>query len=132
MKHKFSFKMKNKTMIDFDRTRFAMAQGQLKEDTEYELVIRLKPKWDVEGMRKYFHGPVRKFVKARFHSDGYHYSVDEVKEYFKYKYGKKDDKGVPISTSHYDYEMYCQFLSDIKNWVRVSFKCELPERDEVE
>ena len=132
MNYKFPFTMQNKTMINFDRTKFAMTQATLKEETEYELVIRLKPKWDVEGMRKYFHGPVRKFIKSRFHSDGNHYSVDEIKEYFKYKYGKKDALGVPISTSHYDYEMYVQFLSDIKAWVRENLKAELPERDDVE
>jgi hypothetical protein len=138
MINKFPFQVQNKIM-NIDWTKFKLVTANLKEGVDYELVIREKPRWDTDQMRKYFHGPVLKFIQEQFKVLGYVYGKNEIKEFLKKSFG--DKRGSTInrktmffdkSTSEYDFETYTKFLNDINAWCIECFQCELPLAEEVE
>jgi hypothetical protein len=131
--------MQNKVMLLKDPERLALLKGRLKEGVDYEMVIREKPRWDTDAMRKYFHGPVLKFVNEQFKGVGCIYSKDELKSFLKASFGPYQDVPtgkvkihIPKSTSEYDFKTYTQFLKDIDSWCMDCFGAGLPLAEEVE
>ncbi len=144
MNHKFTFKVFNKQETDFDWVRFGQVKNAL-PDGDYELILREKPTWDTDQMRKYFHGPVLKFIQEQFKKCGYMFGKNDIKENLKSDFGphvkmKADDHakyfrnsgGMVKSTSEYDFKTYTQFLNDINAWCIECFECGLPIAEEVD
>ena len=137
MINKFPFKVENKIMV-MDWTKFRLLTANLNPLKEYELIVREKPRWDTDQMRKYFHGPVLKFIQEQFKVLGHIYGKDEIKELLKGLFGSKKvlgiAKGIWVckSTAEYDFKTYTQFLKDINAWCIECFECELPLAEEVE
>lgn len=111
--------------MELDRQSLSTHLATMK-DGPYDLIIRPEIKWDVDKMRKYFHGPVINFVKSMFHEIGHGYSKNQVKEYMKSEHGKTDKMGLPASTSTYTFEDYKKFLNDINVWCIECFKIGIP------
>jgi hypothetical protein len=139
MNQKFKFKIAQGQVIFDDATKQRRTDYvRSLPDGEYEDVIRPEIKWDTDRMRKYFHGPVLKFIVEQFKGLGCLYSKDQVKEYLKLQFGPTTESKtgrmviIPKSTSEYDFKTYTQFLKDINLWCIECFECELPPSDEVE
>ena len=123
--------------MDWDKFKRAIASCN---HVEYEIILRKKPSYNVEQMRKYFHGPVRSFIKKELNNYGQVLDVNEIKEDLKEKFGPKVDHKtlfgvviqVPKSMAHYTRDEYKQFLKDISDWCKDALHCDLPASEEVE
>lgn len=138
MIHKFKFTKLSGTIIMADAVR-ERRSALLRSlgDGDYEILIRPELKWDTDQMRKYFHGPVLKFIVEQFKVLGHIYTRDEIKECMKRLFGpgqfvKELNTHIPKSTAEYDFATYTKFLKDINDWCIEVFQFELPTAEEVE
>ena len=100
------------------------------EESDMELIIRKKIRWDVEKMKRYFEGPVVTNIKNQYAGKGYAYPRLVVRGLLKDLHLRKDKNGVPVSTSSLDFEHFKEFLADIEHWSIELFGCGLPEVDD--
>ena len=137
-RNKFSYKCEKGAIFDLDWNDVKASMVQWEEG---ELIIRKKISWDTDQMRKYFHGPVLKFVVEQLKGCGHTYGKDEVKQYLKERFGGKQEVSssvtgkvfrIPASTAEYDFKKYTDFLNDINAWCIECFLCELPPAEQVE
>jgi len=136
MNHKFQYKVCKGQVVDLDWDRFRELHKGL-PDGDYDLIQRPQISWDTEQMRKYFHGPVLKFVVEQFRGLGTSVSKSQAKEYLKAEFGPDVSVtglcvAVSVSTSEYDFETYKEFLTSINAWCVECFNCELPPAEQVE
>jgi hypothetical protein len=140
MNHKFQFnKLNGKVQIDEATSKRRTELISSLPDGDYEIIIRKQVKWDVDKMRKYFHGPVLGFIVEQFKITGNIFGKNEVKMMLKGLFGKSKDVKtgvhttvVPCSASEYTFADYAKFLKDINAWCIECFQCELPPSNEVE
>ncbi len=102
----------------------------VKDEEEMELLVRKKIRWDIEKMRKFFEGPVCKFVVNLYAERGIAYGKGVMREALKAKFIGFDKTGViPISSTTLDFDGFKEFLVAINNWCLDEFGCPLPEAD---
>jgi hypothetical protein len=102
----------------------------IREGEEMELIFRKKIRWDIGQMRKFFEGPVCKFVKNCFAERGNSYGKEDVRRFLKQKYLgciEGDPLNTPVSTTSLDFEGWKEFLKDIDGYCMDNFQCGLPE-----
>jgi len=138
MNHKFPFRIFSHQLLDLDNARFKQVSGGL-PNGDYELIIRPKPNWNTEQMRKFFHGPVRDFIRAKERESGSVKSREEVKSDLKLIYGPRVDKKIGDkvvqvckSTGDFTYKEYTQFLKDIDAFCQHNYEEGLPLCEEVD
>lgn len=110
------------------------------KDGPYELLLRPQIKWDTDQMRKYFHGPVLKFLVEQFKVLGHVVSKDEVKQWAKERFGPTKEITLGIgsqtimakSTAEWDFETYKGVLKNLNDWCANYMNCELPTAEEIE
>ncbi len=122
------------TGFDWDEFKLAMLEYE-----EGEVLLRKKIEWDVTQMRKYFHGPVRKFIEAQERNRGSSKGKEEIKSDLKQIYGPRVNRmiGKKIitvlkSTGDYTFDEYVTFLNDIDVFCMDNYGCGLPPAEEVE
>lgn len=141
MNYKFQFKRFNKTtQVEPDVSRRMRSVVDTLPDGDYEWILREKPTWDVDKMRRFLHGPVLKFLVEQFKALGHVISKDEAKHWVKERFGptKEVKLGagstltVPKSTSEWDFETYKGVLKNLNEWCANYMNCELPTAEEIE
>lgn len=135
MNPKFKFIVTNGVVLMDDEVKARRTKYiRTLPDGIYEDIVRAEIKWDTDQMRKYFHGPVLKFVVEQFKVLGYAYGKEDVKHYLKDLCGLRTANKFNMlkSTSEYDFKTYVKFLNDINAWCITIFECELPPSDEVD
>lgn len=142
IRNKFRYKVVNGAIYEFDWAALKLSMAQFEEG---EIIVRKKIDWDTDQMRRYFHGPVLRFIQEQFKGVGYIFSKDQIKENLKMDFGPKmyidetmyekafrNSAGVPKSTAEYDFDTYRDLLKDIDAWCIDCFQSGLPEPEQVE
>lgn len=115
----------------------------IKVGTRMHLVVRLRPGFDVEAKRNYFHGPMLTWICDVIKDKGIPCSREGMKEELKRRFIGVDDKGkvrsfadtleVTVEGDPRDPETkYGEFLSDVRNWCRDVLDGEPPRPDQVD
>lgn len=141
MNYKFQFSRFLKvTQIDAEVSRrMRSIVGDL-PDGDYEWILRPKIRWDTDQQRKYFHGPVLKFLVEQFKTLGHVVSKDEAKQWVKERFGPVREvklgiglsTAMPKSTAEWDFETYKGVLSGLDKWCKDYCHCNLPTAEEIE
>lgn len=139
MNHKFRFRIFSHQMLDLDNARFKQVCSGLK-DGDYELILRPKPNWDTDQMRKYFHGPVLKHFMDGYRNLGINMNKPAMKDELKGKYGARVITGIGHgktivtvkSTADYTTEDYKELLKGANLLSIDHLECELPPAEQVE
>ena len=100
-----------------------------------EVIVREKIDWNTDQMNKFFHGPVRKFLRQQFKEKGTIKSMDEVKTWAKEEFlGKVEENGFSFlrSSSSLGRSEYIEFLKDIDAWCQEWFGCGIPEPEQID
>jgi hypothetical protein len=134
---KFKMKRELKTTQWLDGGKIKQYADTL-PDGEYEVVIYLKPNWDVAQQRKYFHGPVLDFLVKECRGRGYSTTKAQLKLDFKNMYGKhkfrqtlQGAKNEAVSMSDYTKEDYTDLINGISSWLSDKWQTILPAPEDV-
>ena len=125
MKNRFVNNQASKAAL-FEWMKISLAQFQ--PEDRLEMIIRREIKWDVTQMRKYFEGPVLKFIANLYVEHKSPVGRGILREALKGKFIGFDGI-LPISSTVLDYEGFKQFLMDINTWCIAEFHIGLPEPD---
>jgi len=104
---------------------------------EYYFILFPKIKWNTDQMRKYFHGPVLKFILGELRKKPYFTTKDQLKDDFKKMFGpkteKRDLKGdyIPLSTAEYSADEYQDLIKRIDEWCMEKLNTRVPTIEEV-
>lgn len=121
---------------DWSYEDFMLAMTQFKEG---EIVLRERPRWGVDQMRKYLHGPATKFIISQFKDIGYVVSTQWVHNFIRDEFLDKTTKevggkiiSVPVSSESIGRDRYIQWTRDINDWCIAAFGVGLPPAEKVE
>ena len=136
--YKFQVQIVSGQMINLNKDRFTqMLRGS--KDGDYELLWREKVEWNVEQMRKYFHGPALDFIREELKKLKRIYAKKKIKEMLKEELGPRELVEIgkrkiwdAKSTGDYAFDEYKKFLCDLDQWCIDCFKVGLPPAEEVE
>ncbi len=135
-RNKWQYKTVARTVQDFDWDEFQLAMLDFEEG---EILLRKKIEWDVTQMRKYFHGPILKFMEAQERQRGSSKGKEEIKSDLKQIYGPREDRmlGKKVvsgikSTSEYTFDEYVKFINDIDAFCMENYGCGIPPAEKVE
>ncbi len=119
---------------------FAALKAAMRQHERGELLLRKEINWDTDQMRKFFHGPVRKFILEERRKQGNLMTADQLKDDLKQMYGpkvsRKNLSGMmveePKSTGDYTFDDYVDFLNSINLWCIEELGYEFPPAEKVE
>jgi hypothetical protein len=117
--------------------------GTLKAGSRMHLIVRLRPGFDVEGKRNYFHGPMLTWICNTIKDKGIPCPREQMREELKKRFVGVDSNGEALSLADTlevktdgdprDPEAkYGEFLSDVRNWCRDVLGSEPPRPDQVD
>ena len=140
IRNKFQFKtISNIIQMDWEELKMSMLEMGFGE-----VIVREPIEWNTEQMRKYFHGPIRKYFVQEWRNLGVNKTVDDVKYELKKQYGARQDKSVTLkdgrtiiveelkSTGRYDKKDYKELLLGANIEAIDKFGRGIPEPDKIE
>jgi hypothetical protein len=117
--------------------------NSIKPGTRMHLIVRVRPGFNVQGMRNYFHGPELTWICKEVEKLGIPCPREQMREQFKKRFVGVDDNGKALSLADTlevktvgdprdPEQKYGEFLSDIRNWCRDVLGSEPPRPDQVD
>jgi len=107
----------------------------MREYDEFEVIIRKPIDWNVDNMRKFFHGPVIDFLRSQLRNFGIVLTKDECKVWVKEQFlDRQEQNGISFlrSTAALNRDEYKTLLKDINEFCMDRFGCGLPEADKID